>query len=298
MARRAALRAYRDGEALCDAGRTSEGMKQLQAAYGLAPELDGEWPDWAERMYAADAPVPLCAEDASAVQPELAAARAADEWLQPASLAAVRSALSARSFAVLDAFLAREAADALRDACAAAAASGAMHPPPAPAASRQGGRVQGGDQIMWVDDERQSPALREAVRRCDALVRALDLERAVGAPIGARLRPMVSLYRRGAAFSRHVDDRAGDGRCVSAVLYATERWVPDDGGCLRVYRPQPAEGAADADAEDDDAVADVAPLGGRLVLFFADRRCPHEVLPVRSDAARFAVTLWYKAEVS
>ena len=44
-----------------------------------------------------------------------------------------------------------------------------------------------------------------------------------------------------------------------------------------------------------EAVADVAPCHSRLVLFFADERCPHEVLPVTCDE-RFAVTLWFKGE--
>ena len=38
-------------------------------------------------------------------------------------------------------------------------------------------------------------------------------------------------------------------------------------------------------------LTDVAPLGGRLVLFKSDARVPHEVLPARSP--RYAVTLWY-----
>ena len=45
-------------------------------------------------------------------------------------------------------------------------------------------------------------------------------------------------------------------------------------------------------------LTDVAPLGGRLVLFKSDARVPHEVLA--AHAPRYAVTLWYfdKSEVS
>ena len=46
-------------------------------------------------------------------------------------------------------------------------------------------------------------------------------------------------------------------------------------------------------ARGEDAIADVAPCSGRLLLFFADRSCPHEVLPVTSDVPRVAMTLWY-----
>jgi hypothetical protein len=43
--------------------------------------------------------------------------------------------------------------------------------------------------------------------------------------------------------------------------------------------------------EDGPPLCDVAPLGGRLVLFYADYRVPHEVLP--AYRARSAVTVWY-----
>ena len=38
-------------------------------------------------------------------------------------------------------------------------------------------------------------------------------------------------------------------------------------------------------------VRDVAPLDGRLVLFWSDSRCPHEVLPAHRE--RYAVSVWF-----
>jgi len=39
------------------------------------------------------------------------------------------------------------------------------------------------------------------------------------------------------------------------------------------------------------AMGRIAPLGNRLLLFYADARVPHEVLPSKAD--RYAVTLWF-----
>jgi len=36
---------------------------------------------------------------------------------------------------------------------------------------------------------------------------------------------------------------------------------------------------------------DIEPLDNRLLIFFSDSRCPHEVL--ESAASRFALSVWY-----
>ena len=111
----------------------------------------------------------------------------------------------------------------------------------------------------------------------------------------------------GAAFARHCDNhcRSGagphcNGRGLSAVYYCNEAWRDAEGGCLRIFPPQ-GLGCDDdrndenvsEDSSAEDGLCDVLPLSDRLVLFFSDFRCPHEVLPVRGERARFACTLWY-----
>ena len=81
-------------------------------------------------------------------------------------------------------------------------------------------------------------------------------------------------------------------RRLSAILYLTPEWKASDGGALRIFKP--ASDLADPEYDGDDALVDVVPMAGRLVLFASDQRCPHEVLPVAApDRTRYAVALWY-----
>lgn len=81
----------------------------------------------------------------------------------------------------------------------------------------------------------------------------------------------------GGGYVAHRDANPGDvSRRATAIVYLNPAWVPADGGCLRVSPPS--------------GTRDLAPLGGRLVLFLADR-LTHEVLPC--FGSRRAATAWY-----
>ena len=87
-------------------------------------------------------------------------------------------------------------------------------------------------------------------------------------------------------------------RRISALLYCTPEWSPDDGGALRLYRAAPAVELDDEEdfafLDGDDALVDVLPCARRLVLFASDQRVPHEVMPVLAkERVRYAIALWY-----
>ena len=74
----------------------------------------------------------------------------------------------------------------------------------------------------------------------------------------------------------------------TVILYLNEAWRAGDGGELLIY---PKVDLAAAGADGASAVGRIPPKGNRLLIFFADTRVPHEVLP--SYAERYAVTVWY-----
>mmetsp|Transcript_72922 Transcript_72922/g.173711 ORF Transcript_72922/g.173711 Transcript_72922/m.173711 type:complete len:644 (-) Transcript_72922:11-1942(-) len=98
--------------------------------------------------------------------------------------------------------------------------------------------------------------------------------------------PMAAVYPGGGSrYGKHVDStmegRGNNGRVMTLLVYLNPYWKPADGGCLRLYKTM----------EDTEGVIDIEPLHGRLVAFFCQNRCPHEVLPSYADRA--AVTYWY-----
>ena len=122
-------------------------------------------------------------------------------------------------------------------------------------------------------------------------------------------------------YTRHVDNGNRNGRRVTAIYYLNEGWKQSHGGVLRLYAnadaseksesrgllaPHKVSGrtgsAHDIDSQsggeemaigvDNTSIhCAVEPKADRLVLFLADWRTPHEVLPTHKD--RLAVTVWF-----
>ena len=132
-----------------------------------------------------------------------------------------------------------------------------------------------GDRIQWLE-----PGQSEA---CDLYLAALDeLRRQINRALYLGLEDFeghFALYPPGAFYQKHLDRfRDDDRRCVSAVLYLNDDWLPEHAGELRLYF---ADGSHD----------DVPPLGGSLVLFLSGE-FPHEVLPAHRE--RLSLTGWFR----
>lgn len=314
-AARLAVQAYIEGELLCDAGNVKQGVRKLRRAIDAEPALDNDdWPSWATELRAG-------LEHAAENPPALATA---DVDLNGGALSAEQAAKCAaayckRHFVILDGVTSELLRQSAHDEMACEDAQGRLElstvyaSPSSQAVSvavpeRRSDRIQYLD--LAADADAETPrwsAVQKAVACMDAVVRGIreHAPHELG-DIAARQRPMVSAYTEGARFERHCDNHCHDedeydpefGHCanrrrLSAVLYCVPpSWAPAHGGALRLYRPTGETGGWDG----DDALCDVTPVPGRLILFASDQRVPHEVLPVHAaGVTRYALALWYLA---
>ena len=138
-----------------------------------------------------------------------------------------------------------------------------------------GGEVRGGserkirgDLMCWVEYKQCTPAMRALMQAADALVLALPPllpELTAGERMLMRASGMVTAYPGdGAAYVRHVDNNAGNGRVLTTILYLNAAWQEQHGGALRLY----VKGGGPVD---------VHPVFNRFIVFWSDHRCPHEV---------------------
>ncbi|CAM4728030.1 unnamed protein product [Leuciscus chuanchicus] len=138
-----------------------------------------------------------------------------------------------------------------------------------------------GDKITWIEGKEPGcekicflmSCMDDLVRNCNGNLGNYT--------INGRTKAMVACYpAKGTGYVRHVDNPNGDGRCVTCIYYLNKNWdAKDHGGILRIF----PEGKAQ--------FADIEPKFDRLLLFWSDRRNPHEVQP--AYATRYAITVWY-----
>lgn len=138
-----------------------------------------------------------------------------------------------------------------------------------------------GDQIAWV--EGHEPGCRSIgalMAHVDAVIRHCA-GRLGNYVINGRTKAMVACYPgNGLGYVRHVDNPHGDGRCITCIYYLNQNWdVKVHGGLLQIF------------PEGRPVVANIEPLFDRLLIFWSDRRNPHEVKP--AYATRYAITVWY-----
>ncbi|OQR66189.1 egl nine1-like [Tropilaelaps mercedesae] len=155
-------------------------------------------------------------------------------------------------------------------------------------AAGSGGVLVRGDHIAWLDgSEACCSSIRFLIRSLDSIVARCGNQGASAGEMGLyritqRTKAMLACYPGGGTrYYKHVDNPNFDGRKITCIYYLNKAWDGRrDGGLLRIF-PE----------NHRNHVASVEPILDRLVVFWSDRRNPHEVLP--SERIRFALTVWY-----
>lgn len=140
-----------------------------------------------------------------------------------------------------------------------------------------------GDQIAWVEGcEPGCDYIATLMARIDEAIMYSAATGQLGdCVINGRTKAMVACYPgNGTGYVRHVDNPNHDGRCITCIYYLNKEWdVTKHGGMLQIF------------PEGKNIVANIEPLFDRLLIFWSDRRNPHEVKP--AFATRYAITVWY-----
>lgn len=151
-----------------------------------------------------------------------------------------------------------------------------------------------GDSIYWLNEAVASIAQQVYFEKMEALRVGLNQHLYLGL---FSLESHLALYPIGAGYKKHIDRfRSANGsakvdvaiRQISCILYLNDNWLESDGGHLRLYVNALAA-TADSPATLASAI-DIAPMGGRLVMFISDTFY-HEVLPATRD--RKSLTGWF-----
>lgn len=149
-----------------------------------------------------------------------------------------------------------------------------------------------GDHIAWLDESDPHPAVRQYFALLDALQLLVNRHLMMGLD---NVETHFALYPAGSSgYATHIDQfhqhrhHSTDGRrALTLIIYLNDHWPKDAGGELRLYLGQYTEPPSQEAAH-----IDIAPIGGRLVLFLSARFW-HAVLPAKQP--RLSVTGWFKS---
>ncbi len=145
---------------------------------------------------------------------------------------------------------------------------------------RQVNAAERGDEILWLDPARLSPAQARYWQTIDRL--RTEFNRACFLSL-TDYECHFARYRPGHGYRRHRDVfQQNSNRVISCVLYLNADWKPEYGGALRLY----------LEKTDGERFVDIPPAGGTLVILNS-RTIAHEVLP--GSRCRYSLTGWLKS---
>ena len=135
------------------------------------------------------------------------------------------------------------------------------------------------DAIRWLDEDAATPAQQVYFERMHGLRACFNRTLYLNL---VELETHFAVYPPGGGYTKHLDQfHASGARKISSILYLNPNWHSAYGGHLRLY----------LDGMAPEPYLDIAPVGGRLVLFDASRFY-HEVLPATYQ--RISLTGWFR----
>ncbi len=187
------------------------------------------------------------------------------------------TALADPGWCVVPDFLSATETAALRSECLAAHASGAFHAAGVGKGVAEVRTEIRGDQVLWIDETVAGPATRAIQEKLEGLRCAVNQSLYLGL-FDVELH--FAAYPPGSGYRRHLDRfQSDDRRTLTVIVYLNENWMAADGGQLRFWPEEQAE------------PIEIAPTGGTLVTFLADRFW-HEVAPAHRQ--RLSLTGWFR----
>lgn len=183
--------------------------------------------------------------------------------------------IASRGYVIIDEFLSPETIALLAAEAKTLHAAGGMKKAGIGKAAEHSNDIRG-DFIHWLEEANASPGQQQYLQHMKALRGALNRDLYLGL---FNFETHFAIYPPGAGYGRHLDQFQGDNaRELSSILYLNQDWQDTDGGELRIYL-------------DETRHQDIAPQGGRLVLFLSAQFW-HEVLPARRE--RISLTGWFR----
>ncbi|CAK9004288.1 unnamed protein product [Durusdinium trenchii] len=215
-------------------------------------------------------------------------------WVMDNSIDAIGAQLNKQGYCIIDDFLTSEQAKQLRKEVVECHSAGRLAGGglvngqlPSPDDAKYADRASRGDVIGWFDPEEwpHGKGLESYLVKLGTLIQELSRPVPDLLKVTSRSKAMAACYPGGGArYIKHVDNDGKHHLCrtrlLTALIYLNGDWQVGDGGELAIFQH-----------ENQTALRrTVAPLQNRLLLFWSDRRTPHEVLP--SEKPRYSVTVW------
>ncbi|XP_032219454.2 prolyl hydroxylase EGLN3 isoform X2 [Nematostella vectensis] len=144
------------------------------------------------------------------------------------------------------------------------------------------------DEITWVNGgENGCHSISQHMSAMDTLIYLCSSYGIKDHDIQHRSQAMLACYPgQGTGYKRHIDNPNKDGRCITTIYYLNPGWnSKTDGGTLKLMPEKSFF------PELNKSEVEVEPVLDRLLLFWSDKRNPHEVMPAHKT--RYAITLWY-----